>query len=67
MGDAEGGAAEVMDIETVTVLGFMDTPIPVTKLDDGAVKFWIPWFEWVRVRDELSRAIEAHPEYMDAL
>lgn len=52
-------------MSTEIVEGFMGAKVPVTKLSDGAVEFWIPWWEWERVRNALDKAIEAYPNYMN--
>jgi hypothetical protein len=62
----QGGSAEV-NIATEIVEGFMGTEIPVTKLDDGNVKFWIPWHEWKNVHAALEAAMLDYPEHMEKL
>lgn len=56
-----------MKIEVAVESGFMDTPIPVIKFNDGTVKFWLPWVDWLEARKVLSGAIEDFPDYMAKL
>lgn len=54
-----------MEINVSLEEGFMGFEIPVIKLDDGAVKFWLPRWEWERMATAVREAIAEHPETME--
>lgn len=54
-----------MEIKTEVEEGFMGFEFPVIKLDDGAVKFWIPRWEWEHVAAAIEKSIAEHPEPME--
>lgn len=57
--DSPQGDSPEVNIRIQDTEGFMGVKIPIMKLDDGSAEFWIPSWEWERVRDALTEALDA--------
>lgn len=57
--EATEGRSTQVNIKIQDTEGFMGVMIPIMKLDDGNIEFWIPNWEWERVRDALTEALDA--------